>query len=1005
MMKLLIWQAIFISIVCPLLGGLPLVAWITYALKRRKLRELGTGNIGVQAAFYHGGTLAGILAVLSEAGKGIAVVLLARALFPGQPEWEIIALIALVIGRYAIGKGAGTTNVVWGFIAHDIRVAGLVFSIGGISFTILRERYAGRTGVLILFPTILALLHPYDYPRIFASIALAILIAWIYRQLPDDLDLRPEEAQGNSQATFRFFRGDKAMISLDRQLDADKVGQKAATLSQLKRWGYPVPEGWVVLPGDDTTPILESLQPSPDAPLVVRSSAIGEDGEYASAAGQYETILNVNNREALQQAILQCQASYDRPSAIEYRQQQQLPEAAMAVIIQKQIFGAFSGVAFSRDPMVGHGDEVAIEALPGAATKVVSGKVTPEQYRVTVRELENGERVNSPSAIAIIGEGDVPQKLIRQVAILARELEARYHGIPQDIEWSFDGETLWILQSRPITNLWPIWTRKIAAEVIPGLIRPLTWSVNRPLTCGVWGEIFSIVLGKRARGLDFDRTATLHYSRAYFNASLLGQIFRRMGLPPESLEFLTRGAKFSKPPFSSTLRNTPGLLRLLQRELRLERDFDRDYRRHFAPGLAELTHQRVRSKDFSPQSSDEGLNSLLPTVRSEDFSPQTEGLKSLLQTLERIYFILGLLKKATYYSILAPLSLALRQAIFKVEDRELDAGKTPEVASLRSLQELAAAARHLLPQPERIHDSEGSEVAPNLFAILAEIPDGQSILQQFDRFLDRFGYLSDVATDIAVPTWKEDPSPVRELLAQFVINLPPEYTPPANPSNKAKLVQRRLNLKGQVTEIYSKLLAELRYNFVALEQIWLDLGILQEPGDIWFLEFWEIESIIAQNNQNLLAKVVELIAERRSQLARHGQIETVPPVVYGSNFLVIDNTSQTRSDLVPSNRILQGIGASSGEAEGRVKVLKNLQSVGEIDKSIILVVPYTDSGWSPLLARAGGIVSEVGGRLSHGAIVAREYGIPAVMDIHDATRLLRDGMWVKIDGGRGIVEI
>ena len=211
-----------------------------------------------------------------------------------------------------------------------------------------------------------------------------------------------------------------------------------------------------------------------------------------------------------------------------------------------------------------------------------------------------------------------------------------------------------------------------------------------------------------------------------------------------------------------------------------------------------------------------------------------------------------------------------------------------------------------------------------------------------------------------------------------------------------------MELKGQVTEIYSKFLAELRWSFVALEQNWLNLGILQEAGDIWFLEFWEIERIIAQNDQNLLGKVVELIAERRSQLAQHRQIETVPPVVYGNNFLVIDNTSEQHD---PNNRILQGIGASLGEVEGRVKVLRNLQSVGEIDKSIILVVPYTDSGWSPLLARAGGIISEVGGRLSHGAIVAREYGIPAVMDIHDATRILRDGMWVKIDGAKGIVEI
>lgn len=175
-----VWGVLAIFIICPLLGGLPLIFWITYALTGRKLDRLGTGNISVSAAFYHGGKLAGILAVVSEALKGIAAVLLARVFFPAGSAWELIALIALVMGRYWMGKGAGTTNVVWGYVVHDWRVAGLVFLIGGISFTILRERELGRIGVLILFPLITALLHAEDSARIGAAIALAVLIGWIY---------------------------------------------------------------------------------------------------------------------------------------------------------------------------------------------------------------------------------------------------------------------------------------------------------------------------------------------------------------------------------------------------------------------------------------------------------------------------------------------------------------------------------------------------------------------------------------------------------------------------------------------------------------------------------------------------------------------------------------------------------------------------------------------------------------------------------------------------------
>lgn len=970
-----VWGALVIFIICPILGGLPIISWITYALTGLQLARLGTGNVGVQAAFYHGGRLAGILAVLSEALKGIVAVLLARAFFPPGSAWELMALMALVMGRYWMGRGAGTTNVVWGYVVHDWRVAVLVFLIGGISFTIWRDRSSGRLGVLVLAPLIVILLHPQESARIVAAIGLSCLIAWIYQKIPDDLDLPREQASDNSQAMFTFFRGDRALVSLDQSLDVAKVGQKAATLSKLKRLGYPVPPGWILPPGDDPAPLIEFLQPSAAEPLVVRSSAIGEDSEQASAAGQYQTILNVTSQETLQEAITRVLISYDDPTAVQYRRDRNLAEDSMAVLIQKQVRGAFSGVAFSRDPITRQGDAVVIEGLPGGAAQVVSGQVTPEQYLVEVRSSDL-ESLDATS-LQVEATGDLPPALIKQVAILARQLEAEYHGVPQDIEWSYDGQTLWVLQTRPITTLLPIWTRKIAAEVIPGLIRPLTWSINRPLTCGVWGEIFTLVLGQRARGLDFNETATLHYSRAYFNASLLGQLFRRMGLPPESLEFLTRGAKFSKPPVNSTLQNLPGLMRLLGRELRLEKDFKRDYRRLFAPTLSLLSGQ-------------------LPS----ELSPG--------ELLTRVDTILEVLKRATYYSILAPLSAALRPAVLGVKETELDNSETPEVASMRSLQALAADARHLLPNLEQLDRPNSA----SLFATLAKMPDGQAILQRFEQWLDRYGYLSEVGTDIAVPTWKEDPQPVRELFAQFFKQSKQQRTDRGNRGGKARLVQSRLHLKGRVTEVYSRLLAELRWSFVALEQNWLTLETtgalpLREPGDIFFLEFSEIRRLIADRDASLRERLSFLVQERRSQLERDRQLEIVPPLVYGNAppAPIFQTGTSGSSAEQGSQKILQGIGASAGQIEGRVKILRRLQAVPDIDRNTILVVPYTDSGWAPLLAGAGGLIAEVGGRLSHGAIVAREYGIPAVMDIHNATQLLRDGQRVRIDGQRGIVEI
>jgi phosphohistidine swiveling domain-containing protein/glycerol-3-phosphate acyltransferase PlsY len=963
-------RSIGLGIFCALLGGLPLINWITRGLTGQQLSQIGTGNVSVSAAFYHGGRWVGILAVLSEAFKGVTAVLLARYCFPDNSAWEIVALIALVLGRYGIGRGAGTTNVVWGFFLHDWVSAALIFLLGGISFTILRERQLGRLGVLVLLPLITALRHPQNSDLLGATVFLSLLLAWIYQTIPDDLNLSTTSVQDSSQQMFRFFRGDRAILSLNQPLEATKVGQKAATLSQLRRWGYPVPLGWVLPPGDDPAPLMQWLQPTVAQPLAVRSSAIGEDSAEASAAGQYESILGVTSRQALENAILRCQASYSLPRAVQYRLDRGSDHQAMAVLIQIEVKGVFSGVAFSRDPISRQGEAIVVEALPGTAKQVVSGQVTPEQYRVWVEETDPASWILPPAVKPEIeGSGDVPPRLIEQVAYLSRHLEARYHGIPQDIEWSYDGQQLWLLQSRPVTTLLPIWTRKIAAEVIPGLIHPLTWSVNRPLTCGVWGEIFTLVLGK-VRGLDFNQTATLHNSSAYFNASLLGEIFLRMGLPPESLEFLTRGAKFSRPPLQSTWQNLPGLLRLLGRELKLERDFARDQQRYFVPGLAALDRQPLHS------------------------SPQ--------QLLDRIDQILELLRPATYYSIFAPLSLALRQAIFKVNVQDLDNGQTPEVASLRSLQALALKAKPLLSLDPLSLDPlnlNSSDLEPDaVWTKLSEHPSGQMIIRQFEDVLNRYGYLSDVGTDIAVPTWKEDPQPLRTLFVQFLLN------PPIGSGSvlrRAKpQVQRRLDLKGQVGTVYGRLLAELRWSFVALEQLWLQTRQLSQPGDIFFLQIEEIRELVKAPTPDWVQRAQTLVVTRRSQREQDRQ-RSVPALVYGN-----EPPSMTfEPEMRPARQRFQGIGASPGRVEGEVRVLQNLQFVPSIGRETILVVPYTDSGWAPLLAQSGGLIAEVGGRLSHGAIVAREYGIPAVMDIHNATQLFKNGQRVRIDGQAGTVEL
>ena len=973
-----IWGSLTIFLVCPLLGGLPLIDWITYILTGRRLRQLGTGNISVSAAFYHGGKLAGICAVLSEAAKGIVSVLLARVFFPTGSVWEIIAVIAVVLGRYWMAKSAGTTNAVWGIAAHDAIAAGLVWLISLVSFTIIRDRTFGKYGALVLLVIVIGLRHPYQLEYAVASLALASLLGWIYQNIPDDLDLKDNTAKASTNKMFRFFQGDKNIITLDKELDVNKVGQKAANLSLLKRQGYPVAEGWVLRPGDDLKTLVATLEPSIESPLIVRSSAIGEDSQTASAAGQYLSILDVTDREKLRSAIIDCQASYLDNNALEYRLNSHQTEESMAILIQRQIEGTYSGVAFSRDPVDRLSESVAIEALPGSATKIVSGKFTPQRYCVAIDDSLSDESVDKTITItkSNISEGDkaIPTEIIESVAVLARELEGLFEGIPQDIEWTYDGEKLWLLQARPITTLQPIWTRRIAAEVIPGKIRPLTWSINQPLTCGVWGKIFTIVLGDRAKDLNFEETATLHFASAYFNVTLLGTIFRRMGLPPESLEFLTRGAKFTKPPLMSTVKNLPGLWRLAKREWSLNKDFDRDRASLFTPILNEIESQPVAE--------------LSPT-----------------QIIDRINTILGLLDKVTYYNILAPLSLAIRQSLFKVAETELNYSQTPEVVAVSSLAEIAVQTRQLLGNEQITLDSCAS-----LFTHIAENPEGSSILDKFALWLDKYGYLSEVATDIAVPRWKDKPGIARQMFSRFYFDVHGSKALRSSSSDrdthqkhrswKAKSVQKRLNLKGQVAEIYNKLLAHLRWAFLALEQHWLDNNYLTER-DIFLLKQEEIVALVNNSNPDLKLQLSTLIEARKQQWQTESQLDPVPRLVYGQPTTLAWTSVATTN----ARHKFRGIGTSLGEVEGTIKVISSLQQSDSIDRQTIIVVPYTDAGWSPLLARAGGLISEVGGRLSHGAIVAREYNIPAVMDVDNATKIFRDGQRVRLNGQTGVIEI
>ncbi|MEG4068728.1 glycerol-3-phosphate acyltransferase [Microcoleus sp. Pol11C2] len=965
------------------LGALPLTGWAVRVFSHRDLRALGTGNVGVSAAFIHGGKLAGIAAVLAEIARGILPVLAGRFCFPDAPAIAIALLIPLVAGRYAIARGGGVTNAVWGLLVFSPPMA-VSSGFWGLLVWGLAQRWWGEGDRARLFASrcgclctpIWVWVWRQSMPEFLAAAGLALLLAAINFSQGDDMALSKSDQ----------------LFSLDDSLDAAICGDKAAKLSQLKRAGFNVPTGFI-LPSNEAGSsatsnvrdltdgskkkegrgenknadhlssidvLIQNLKSQIQNRMIVRSSAAGEDGDLSSAAGQYQTIGPVSTKSELLDAINRCRQSYWTSEAVAYRRQRQLPDTQIAVLIQPYIDSEFAGVMFSRNPLDG-GSQVIIEALPGGAEAVVSGQCTPVHLEIDFSKPELLEKqLNELQSNSIIA-----QSIIAELAKQAQAIEAFFHGIPQDIEWSWDGEKVWILQSRPITNLQPFWTRTIAAEVIPGAIRPLTWSINRPLTCGVWGEIFQVVLGDRAIGLNFNETATLLGSHAYFNATLLGEIFRMMGLPEQGLEFLLRGQKMGKPPLGKILPNLPGLWRLVQRERALNAEFKGDRTSIFLPAL-----QSLEKKEGSSAT-------------------------DLTELLERAEQIQEWLKPITYYNILGPIGLAIRKAIFRVSDEWLDNNSAPEIASVRALQQLA----HKLRQAAVSQHDETVSVA-NLAQTFAETPALQA---DFEKWLDVYGYLSEVGTDIAVPTWREQPEIYKKLLITMAqkgeTNLVEKRKLGLTFGQKWRLdkCQARAIVKNEISEIYARLLAHLRWTFLEIEACGLAMQVFEESGDIFYLEFGEIQQWIRSGAS---VSFQETIRERRDRLLadRDGPI---PPVVYGN---LLPN-SQTRAiELATSEtNIIQGIPASIGRVEGFVKICRTAST--DLGENAIAVVPYTDAGWAPLLLGATAIIAEVGGQLSHGSIIAREYKIPAVMNISEATTRLRDGQKVRVDGYLGTVEL
>ena len=775
-----------------------------------------------------------------------------------------------------------------------------------------------------------------------------------------------------------------------------------------------------------------------DVPVAVRSSATAEDLPTASFAGQQDTYLNVVGEAALRDAVRRCWASLWTDRAVEYRARNGIDRStvALAVVVQRMVDVAVAGVLFTADPVGGRRTRTVIDAAPGLGEAVVSGAVNPDhvivegagqvaEYRVgdkavAVRALAGGgvETVSSDSGAAHC----LDAAQIAELVALGRRIEADF-GAPQDIEWAFDTDgTLWTTQSRPITTLHPLpppggpgLRVHVCVSLAQGLTGPLTpmgISAIRVIASAVCGRVFGVPVADRLAG---PPALGIAGGRVFVDATPVLRSAPGRRLVPLVLDVMEarsavvlRGL-FDRPEFSvRTTSWRPFATRVLRTTARFR----------IPPvvvlalvspaaGLRHVERARRRIRGRAP---------------SRPGAGSRERLDHAVATLDEVF---------TAIPAVAPVAAAgfvALGAARALAGPDLDAAAVHEV--LRSLPHNCTTEMDLqlwaVATRVRADAASCAALRERAAADLAtahrrgELPP--VLGTELGRFLAEHGHRAVAEIDLGVPRWADDPSYLLGVLAGYLRTDDPDAAADVRFARGARdaedavrgvvaAVRRRsrpraavvrfalgrtrrlAGLREEHKDLLVRMLAHARRELAAVGTDLAARGLLDDGQDVFSLELAEVRS--ALNGADHRATVAVRTADRAREAGRRH----VPRV------LLSDGTEPEALAAPGAGTpgALRGSAASAGVATGPARVV--LDPAGaHLEPGEILVCPSTDPGWTPLFLTAGGLVMEMGGSNSHGAVVAREYGIPAVVGVPRATSAIATGATVTVDGAAGEVR-
>ncbi|WP_340687878.1 PEP/pyruvate-binding domain-containing protein [Amycolatopsis coloradensis] len=795
----------------------------------------------------------------------------------------------------------------------------------------------------------------------------------------------------------------------------DLVGGKAAGLGEMINAGERVPDGFCLtveayssrdLPEKVVIGAYERLG---SGPVAVRSSATAEDLPDASFAGQQDTYLGINGSASLVDAIHKCWDSLHSDRAVAYRASAGIDDAAMAVVIQRMIDPVAAGVLFTANPITGCRTEMIIDAAPGLGTAIVDGTVVPDHY-----VLDHHART-----VPRLPEGCLGTRELEQLRDAGLRLQQHF-GSPQDIEWAIDSDgVLWLLQSRPITTLFPSPPDTGEARLylefghIQGMLRPCTPMGVSLLKAGsaLWFHAHGVhgdprdplprlvPIGGR---LYFDLTDFVRHKAMRKRLSTSLQVYgpRVQG----AVEHMMTDPRFAP---------RRGLPFRLGNILRATALLAPSMIAGIASSLARPDAARIRSYRAV-----EEIRRL--TVPPSNSATTAERLRWVIEDSHRAIMshgMLGLMGPLMAGILLGAAPSGLLKGIASNEELDIVLGGMPHNVTTEMdllLWNLAVNARK--------HREIFLSIPPDELA--ARYRTGRLPDIGMAGFIDRYGMRAAAEIDVGMPRWDEDPAPLFATIANYLRVDDPELAPDRRfrqAAHKAEAMietlshraRRRRPVRGRIATFLMRRSRKLtglreigkfawlpaiqasRRQLLLIGDDLVSRGLLESRDDIMFLTLDEARAAVhdATDHRRLIAS---RRADHRRELRRH----TVPGA------LLSDGTDVEA--LAPpgpvEDGVLTGMAGAAGQATGKARVIRD-PAGAYIEPGEILVAPTTDPGWTPLFLTTAGLVTETGSPVAHGPTVAREYGIPAVICVRNATHEITTGQLITIDGTAGTVRI